>query len=427
MDTELLFTDNGDSRIHTEVPGNITYGRILEGVHLNGYTASRVCVALEQLLENDGWKHVGGGFNDINSFLESINLSQFKIQVDQRKSLARKLSALEASHRAIAKVFGVSHQTIGRAVSGPQDSASPNSDSQVVTVPVVIHPHSESVGPVGSSGPPQHHERHNPLDVDGDKVLGFVERKADRRDKVEQAQARKAHDDDYTPDPTIRVKHGQRWRCGNHLVICDSALNVLPTIQYDAIVTDPPYGIDYKPSWNKWDGSDSTFARIAGDDKPFDPTPFLSARTVVLFGANYYSALLPLGGWLCWDKRTKEELDGMFGSPFELAWYRSATTSRKTIMVRILHGGVVNADSETGNNDKRHHPTQKPIALMREVVHLLTAGSDVVLDPFAGSGSTLLACEIEGRACVAVEIEPGYASLIIDRWEHQTGGVACLE
>ena len=52
----------------------------------------------------------------------------------------------------------------------------------------------------------------------------------------------------------------------------------------DAVITDPPYGINYQPDWKKWDGTKSNFKPIYGDDKPFDPTPFLNYETVVMFG-----------------------------------------------------------------------------------------------------------------------------------------------
>lgn len=115
----------------------------------------------------------------------------------------------------------------------------------------------------------------------------------------------------------------------------------------------------------------------------------------------------------------------MFGSPFELAWYRSYKTTKRAIMIRLLHGGVVNADSKTGNNDKRYIATQKPIALMTEIIEQLTSKNDAIVDPFAGSGSTLLACERTGRTCTAIEIVPENVLTIISRWEEETGGTSC--
>jgi DNA modification methylase len=229
------------------------------------------------------------------------------------------------------------------------------------------------------------------------------------------------------------VERGQVWTLGDHRVMCgdcysvDDVRSLVGDRSVQALITDPPYGIGYKPDWNKWDGSPSYFGEVIGDDKAFDPSLFLGFPTVVIFGANYFSDKLPIGGWLCWDKRLDEVKDKMFGSPFELAWYRSKNTTKKAIMVRILHGGVVNADSIAGNNDKRYHPTQKPVALMRAVLDEFTDAGETVFDPFCGSGSTLLACEADSRACLAMEIHPDYVSIVIQRWAATTGKTPTLE
>lgn len=179
----------------------------------------------------------------------------------------------------------------------------------------------------------------------------------------------------------------------------------------DAVITDPPYGIDYAPDWKKWNGSPSDFSRITNDDKPFDPSPFLNYPTVCLFGANYFSSLLPLGGWACWDKRLDERKDKMIGSPFELAWYKSVNTSAKAMMIRVLHGGVINADSKNGNNEKRHHPTQKPVAVMSRVIEKLTREGDTIFDPFMGSGTTGVAAVQLNRNFIGCEINAEYFAI----------------
>jgi len=252
----------------------------------------------------------------------------------------------------------------------------------------------------------------------------IVKARAKKEKKEQKEQSRKKAEPVQT-ETVYNVKNGQTWQCGNHTVICGDAYKLLCEIKADAVITDPPYGIDYKPDWNKWDGSKGDFRPIIGDDSKFNPVPFLNYKTVLLFGANYYSDLLPLGGWLCWDKRTREELDEMFGSPFELAWYRSYITNRKSIMVRLLHGGVVNADSKEGNNEKRHHATQKPIELMREIIEMLAKKNDVILDPFAGSGATLLACERLGMKSISIEIDAANVEVILRRYEKESGVIPC--
>ena len=221
------------------------------------------------------------------------------------------------------------------------------------------------------------------------------------------------------------VQEGQVWKLGRHTLICGNAYES-ELKEATAIITDPPYGIDYQADWKKWDGSESNFKKVEGDLQEFDPRPFLNYPTVLLFGANYFTRHLPQGGWLCWDKRLKDELDDMVGSPFELAWFKSSATKRTSIMVRVLHGGVVNADSTQGNNQKRYHPTQKPVVLMEEILKKITREREVICDPFCGSGTTLIAAENTNRTCIAYEIDPLYCNIILSRFEKLTSEKPCL-
>jgi len=91
---------------------NTVHGRLLEAVHISGYTFERACAELEWLLDEDRWKSVGGGYADINAFLGTIDFSEFRIAVEQRKKLAKRLQAIEASQRATARVLGVAEGTV---------------------------------------------------------------------------------------------------------------------------------------------------------------------------------------------------------------------------------------------------------------------------------------------------------------------------
>jgi len=67
------------------------------------------------------------------------------------------------------------------------------------------------------------------------------------------------------------------------------------------------------------------------------------------------------------------------------------------------------------------HPTMKPVALVTEAIVNSSQEKDIVLDPFLGSGSTLIACEKTGRVCMGIELTPGYVDVAIARWEEYTG------
>jgi len=97
----------------------------------------------------------------------------------------------------------------------------------------------------------------------------------------------------------------------------------------------------------------------------------------------------------------------MLGSAFELAWENRH--SRFNAMVRVQHGGVVNADK-----GKRYHPTQKPIDLFYAIVRRYKK-ANLVLDPFAGSGTTGIACKKLRRRCIMVEIKEKYCDIAAGR------------
>ena len=179
---------------------------------------------------------------------------------------------------------------------------------------------------------------------------------------------------------------------------------LIDSIEFDQIVTDPPYGIGYEIIFGDYD-------QVAGDqDTTLAEWVVNLGVPTVAFGANHYAAALPsVGRWICWDKRCNERADKMIGSPFELAWVSG--DDRCGVMYRIQHGGVVNAD---GPNRRRVHPTQKPLTLMVRIIsdHV---DSGVILDPFMGSGTTLRAAKDLGRQAIGIEIEERYCEIAANR------------
>lgn len=191
--------------------------------------------------------------------------------------------------------------------------------------------------------------------------------------------------------------------------------DILPTLEkVDLCLTDPPYGMNYRPEkWKKYSGENSDWMPIHGDNEKFNPLPFLNYQNVILWGCNYYSDLLPVGALLIWDKRCNESGDKMYGSSVEVAWMKDKIGTR---IKRLLHGGVVNADSASGNNEKRVHPTQKPIALMAWCIEL-AGDPEIILDPFMGSGTTGVAAVQMGRKFIGIEREKKYFDIACRRIE----------
>ena len=189
--------------------------------------------------------------------------------------------------------------------------------------------------------------------------------------------------------------------------------DVIDVLEPDVIVTDPPYGIEWESGLMP--GSKS-FSPIVGDDSTvlaeWVISTYWPAVPMVVFGAHCFPHLLPEPGrWIVWDKRLSEQADKMFGSPVEMAWRSGPTMS--TVMYRILHSGCVDGDS--GGRAARRHPTQKPVKLFRQIIEDLCPADGRIVDPFAGSGSTLRAAKDLGRRSVGVEVDESYCEVIAER------------
>ena len=170
----------------------------------------------------------------------------------------------------------------------------------------------------------------------------------------------------------------------------------------DVVVTDPPYGMSYRHGFRKGGqamGNDGV--TIVGDDEPFDPSPILALRLpTVLWGANHYASRLPdARGWLVWDKRDGDGPTDQ--SDAEMAWTNVLSVVR---VYSARWRGALRTGRE--QRDGRVHINQKPVALMAWVLGFMPSG--VVLDPFMGSGSTLVAAKELGRRAIGIEIEERY-------------------
>jgi hypothetical protein len=193
-------------------------------------------------------------------------------------------------------------------------------------------------------------------------------------------------------------------------------LEVLPSLSgVTALVTDPPYGIGYKPTSTRTKRSTTKdWDRIQGDERPFDPSHLLNYPKVVLFGANHYADRLPSSpGWLVWDKLngldSKREIGFNDSADVEMAW----TNSPKPARIFSHRWMGLLRDSEL--HHKSLHPTQKPVVLMRWVLTATTGKDDLICDPYAGSGSTLVAAKDLGRKAIGIEIDEKYCETVAKR------------
>jgi DNA modification methylase len=199
---------------------------------------------------------------------------------------------------------------------------------------------------------------------------------------------------------------------GDCRLLLGDCLDILPTLgRVDACVTDPPYGMaldtDYS-GFNGWSGKGHEYARVVGDDQPFDPRPFLEiAPKCVFWGAQYFASKLPeQGGWLVFNKRGDGKPSEICFGDCELAW---ANVKQSVRMFSQVWHGVPRWSSEG-----RHHPTQKSIGLMQWCIEQV-GSPQTILDPFMGSGTTGVACVKLGRSFIGIEIDEGYFDIACER------------
>jgi DNA modification methylase len=184
---------------------------------------------------------------------------------------------------------------------------------------------------------------------------------------------------------------------------------VLPTLgRVDAVVTDPPYGMEVDNGKLQRIGKSIGYEWHDVEHAGEEWMRLLVTLDVptVLFGANAYASKLPdHPGWIVWDKQS----DGFAqGSPAELAWSNCLTNLR---MFRLNYRGFTTA------HDPKFHAMQKPVALMEWVLQLREIPGGTILDPFMGSGTTGVACAKLGRRFIGIEIEPKYFDIACRRIE----------
>lgn len=205
-------------------------------------------------------------------------------------------------------------------------------------------------------------------------------------------------------------------------IYCTFAENILPHIDPKSVallLADPPYGVAERTDRGERGrgrlAHSYNFDPIAGDDLPFDPTPLLRYPRVILFGANYYAQRLPPSPtWFVWDKlnglRSASRRVGFCdGADLELAWSNLGGPAR---LMRHRWMGAMK-DSERG--ERRVHPTQKPVAIMEELILAYTQPGDLVLDPYMGSGPVLLAARQHGRRAIGCELSEDYCRTALER------------
>ncbi|MEQ9173360.1 MAG: DNA methyltransferase [Alphaproteobacteria bacterium] len=265
------------------------------------------------------------------------------------------------------------------------------------------------------------------------------------------------------PGARIVTYVGDLWRLGKHRLLCGNALQAKDYARLmdgdlaDACFTDPPYNV---PVQGHVSGLGKArhreFAMASGELSEAEFTNFLAAtlglikqrcrRGAVLYvcmdwrhqyplvAAARQTELVPVN--LCVWVKSNGGMGSFYRSRHELVFvYRNGADPHTNTIQLGKHGRYrtnvweyagANTFRAGRANDLAMHPTVKPTALVSDAIRDCTRPNDLVLDPFAGSGTTVIAAEITGRRCAAMELDPAYVDTIIRRWEAQSGQEARL-
>jgi DNA modification methylase len=242
-------------------------------------------------------------------------------------------------------------------------------------------------------------------------------------------------DEDAVPEvpDEPKTKLGDIYILGNHRLMCgdstsiDAVEKLMDGKSVDMVYTDPPYGISIVNESGHVGGEKlaqvGTYAPVANDDsidvavEAIQTIKTLEAKVEIIWGGNYYANYLENSScWIVWDKQNT----GNFADA-ELAWTNQKTAVR---IFQHMWNGMIKG-SEKGQ--KRVHPTQKPIALAEWCYEQYGKECETVLDLFAGSGSSLIACETKKKQGFMMELSPAYCDVIVKRWQDFTGKQAILE
>jgi site-specific DNA-methyltransferase (adenine-specific)/modification methylase len=206
---------------------------------------------------------------------------------------------------------------------------------------------------------------------------------------------------------------------GDCTLYLGDCLEVMPALgKVDAVVTDPPYGIGFgKFNRTNKDAKGNRYKaekyKQGAWDDDFDFTPFYKHLKgldvpLIVWGGNYFPCLWEEGskGFIFWHKHQPV---ANF-SKGELAW--SNINMPAKFIDFPYFGGI---EGRTKASEK-HHPTQKPTPVMQECLGFLL-DAETILDPFMGSGTTLVACAKLGRKGIGIELDPDYFEIACKRVE----------
>lgn len=275
---------------------------------------------------------------------------------------------------------------------------------------------------------------------------------------VDDAELARAEETPPLPENPVTVK-GDVWLLGKHRLVCgdstvatdvDKALN---GVKPHLCVTDPPYGVNYDPDWRNrsalgWSQSRST-GTVKNDDRAdwTDAYSLFPGDVIYVWhpaGARqveFYNSLIAAGFdirmQIIWAKPHFPVGRGNYHVQHEPCWYavrkKSGATAhwqgdrKQTTLWKIDNFSAFGGNKAEGADEKTGHGTQKPIECMRRPILNNSSPGQAVYEPFSGSFTTGMACELTDRACHAIELSENYVDVGVMRWQQFTSQQATLE
>jgi DNA modification methylase len=247
------------------------------------------------------------------------------------------------------------------------------------------------------------------------------------------------------PEMPVAVE-GDVWVLGQHRIICGSSTEVhtvdklFAGVKPNLMVTDPPYGVEYDPSWRNeaLKGSNTKrTGKVLNDDKadwreawalfPGDVAYVwhgaLHATTVA---ESLIACDFNIRSQIIWAKTRLVIGRGDYHWQHEPCWYAVKKAGKGWWAGDRKQTTLWTIDAK-GQDTDTVHGTQKPVECMKRPIENNSSPGQAVYEPFSGSGTTLIACEMTGRSCYAVELNPAYVDVAVLRWQAFTGKAAHLE
>jgi len=248
------------------------------------------------------------------------------------------------------------------------------------------------------------------------------------------------HEDDFDVDAELQnpalTKQGDVWKLGQHRLVCgdstkaDTFTLLMEGKLANLVVTDPPYNVNYEGSAGKIKNDNmENEAFYAFLLSAFQNTEVAMAKDASIYvfhadteGLNFRKAFSDAGFYLSGTCIWKKQSLVLGRSPYQwqhepvlFGWKKSGKhnwyADRKQTTIWEFEKPKKNAD----------HPTMKPVALVAYPILNSSLSNCIVLDPFGGSGSTLIACEQTDRVCYTVELDEKYCDVIVKRYIEQVG------